>query len=185
MPRRLLLHTCCAPCLIAPLHHLRSEKEWEITIYWFNPNIHPLTEYRRRLDTLLAFAESTELPLILNDDYALENFLAAVAANPEQRCAHCYETRLRSVAQTARIQGFNAFSSTLLYSRYQNHDLIRTTGERIAEELGIPFYYRDFRPLWGEGIERSKAAGMYRQPYCGCIYSEKERYAERPGPRRT
>lgn len=71
---------------------------------------------------------------------------------------------------------FDAFSTTLLYSKFQNHELITTTGEAIAKSTGIPFYYRDFRPGWKEGIKASKDLNLYRQQYCGCIYSEKERY---------
>jgi predicted adenine nucleotide alpha hydrolase (AANH) superfamily ATPase len=177
MPR-LLLHVCCGPCLIAPLSLLRSEAEWETTGFWFNPNIHPYTEYRRRLDTLIRFALDEDLPLILRDEYALESFLAAVSAQPDARCGYCYTIRLQAAAERAKAGGFDAFSSTLLYSRYQKHDEIRRIGEEIGQNVGIPFHYRDFRTLWDEGVRLAKAREMYRQPYCGCIYSEKDRYCK-------
>jgi hypothetical protein len=94
----------------------------------------------------------------------------------KDRCSHCYEVRLRHTAEQARKGFFDAFTTTLLYSRYQKHDLIRTTGEDIAREFDIPFFYKDFRAGWEEGVRLSKDMGLYRQKYCGCIFSEKERF---------
>jgi len=83
---------------------------------------------------------------------------------------------LKYTAEQAKKENFDAFTSTLLYSRYQKHDLIKEIGETLSRQLGIPFYYQDFRSGWNEGIKISRELGMYRQPYCGCIYSEKERF---------
>jgi predicted adenine nucleotide alpha hydrolase (AANH) superfamily ATPase len=93
--------------------------------------------------------------------------------------------RLEQAARFAAANHYEAFSSTLLYSRYQNHALLRETGEKLAQRHGIAFYYEDFRRGWQEGISRSKELGLYRQPYCGCIYSEQERYDKAMRKRRN
>ncbi|HOZ01359.1 MAG TPA: epoxyqueuosine reductase QueH [Candidatus Syntrophosphaera sp.] len=178
VPEKLLLHTCCAPCLIAPYRQLKAEGIG-ITAFWFNPNIHPFTEYRSRLETLQEFARQEDLPLILKDDYGLRKFLAGVGDDIDNRCRFCYTVRLEETAKTAYEHGFDAFGSTLLYSKYQKHDLIREIGEAVGSIYGIPFFYRDWRPLWDEGVRLSKEAQMYRQKYCGCIFSEEERYLKK------
>jgi predicted adenine nucleotide alpha hydrolase (AANH) superfamily ATPase len=106
----------------------------------------------------------------------MEEFLRNTIGDIEGRCTYCYTTRLDSTAMAAKEHGFDLFSTSILYSRYQKHDLTRRIGEEVAEKHGIPFYYEDFRPGWREGITESKEMGLYRQQYCGCIYSEKERY---------
>ncbi len=171
----LLLHTCCAPCLIAPYFQLKQEGI-RLSALWFNPNIHPITEYRSRLESLQSFAQAEGFPLLLRDEYGLRNFVSAVAEDVDGRCAYCYEVRLEAAVQAAQEQGCDAFSSTLLYSKYQKHGLIKEIGEALARKHGIAFFYRDWRPLWQEGIRLSKDEGMYRQKYCGCIFSEEERY---------
>jgi predicted adenine nucleotide alpha hydrolase (AANH) superfamily ATPase len=171
----ILLHTCCGPCASYPLQQLVAGGH-SITGFFYNHNIHPYQEYQRRLNAVREFAAARELPMFYRDEYNLEEFLAAVAQNPEQRCHYCYFSRLNAAAEKAAEQGFDAFTSSLLYSRYQNHEAIRVAGERAAERHGVAFYYEDFRPGWQEGIRLSKEMGLYRQQYCGCIYSEKERY---------
>jgi epoxyqueuosine reductase len=175
---KLLLHLCCANCAIFPLQLLR-EQGVQTEGFFFNPNIHPYQEYRRRLETVQQFAGLAELRVHLHDAYLLEDFLAAVAAAPQQRCQYCYHSRLEETARRAAALGYEAFTSTLLYSRYQQHEQIRASGEQLAKEYGLVFYYDDFRRGWQEGIRQSKAMGLYRQQYCGCIYSEKDRYHPR------
>jgi epoxyqueuosine reductase len=175
---KILLHICCGPCSLFPLRTLRSAGHI-VTGFFYNHNIHPYQEYIRRLNAAREMAERENLPLLVQDDYDLEGFLAAVAQSPQTRCAYCYESRLRATAATAVKLGFEAFSASLLYSRYQRHEEIRLLGEQIGRECGIPFFYEDFRPGWQEGIRLSKEMGLYRQQYCGCIYSEKERYLPR------
>jgi predicted adenine nucleotide alpha hydrolase (AANH) superfamily ATPase len=172
---KVLLHTCCGPCTIYPLGLLRTEGA-EVTGYFYRHNIHPYRECLRRQETLQDFAQQERLPLIVTPGYDLEGFLRQAAFRESQRCLFCYHDRLQATAQQALQGGFEAFTSTLLYSRHQQHDLIRTTAEAIARETGVAFLYRDFRPGWQAGITASKSLGMYRQPYCGCIYSEKDRY---------
>jgi len=172
---KILLHICCAPCAIYPVQELRTYG-MDVTGFFYNHNIHPYQEYRRRLETVRKYADLVELEVIYRDEYRLEEFLANVAARPEQRCLYCYASRLEIVAAAAVELGFEAFTTSLLYSKYQKHDVIREMGERIGEMYGIPFHYADFRKGWQEGISISRKMELYRQQYCGCIYSEKERY---------
>lgn len=173
-----LLHICCANCAIYPLRILR-ETQNHVTGFFFNHNIHPYQEYRRRLDTVREYAAAVELPLEVIDEYALETFLGQVAQDPSGRCSYCYQSRLQRTAQYAAEHGYDAFSTSLLYSRYQNHQMIRQYGEELSKHYGISFIYHDFRLGWQEGIRDSKSLGLYRQQYCGCIYSEKDRYLPR------
>ena len=175
MALKILLHICCGPCTIYPLRILKEEGH-EIYGHFYNPNIHPYLEYKKRLDTLDIYAGQEGLAVMREDGYPLEGFLRKIAFREEDRCRHCYRMRLVKTAQIAKNGCFSAFTTTLLYSRFQKHDLIRSVGEEIAGEYDIPFLYRDFREGWSEGVRISKALGLYRQPYCGCIYSEKERY---------
>ncbi len=172
---KLLLHICCAPCALYPLQILRDEGH-EVVGLFYNPNIHPYLEYKKRLDTLLDYAATVDLKLITPEDYGMEEFLRNVAFRETTRCRYCYHCRLSYAAGIARRGKFDGFTSTLLYSKFQQHDLLQEMGEDIAGNSTPRFFYRDFRIGWKEGIETSKSLGMYRQQYCGCIYSEKERY---------
>ena len=175
---KILLHICCSNCAIFPLEQLQKKGE-AVVGYFFNPNIHPYLEYQKRLESLRHFAGASGLEVIYRDDYLLEEFLQNVSYRVEQRCGYCYDLRLQATAREGKERGFEAFSSTLLQSTHQNHALIREIGERVAREVGILFYYEDYRPGWKRGVEVSKTMGLYRQQYCGCIYSEKERFAHR------
>ena len=172
---KVLLHVCCANCAIYPVKILR-ERNYRVTGLFYNPNIHPYQEYRRRLDAVREYASRVELAMVIREEYLMEEFLAQVATAPRNRCDFCYRSRLEETARTAAEKGFEAFSTSLLYSRYQQHDQIREFGEELARHHGVSFLYRDFRQGWREGIDTSKAMGLYRQQYCGCIYSEKDRY---------
>lgn len=172
---KVLLHTCCGPCTIYPLEVLRDEGD-EVMGFFTRHNIHPYTECLRRQETLEQFATEKKLRIIIQDGYDMEGFVRNVAFREKERCRYCYHDRLQAAALVARKGKFDAFTSTLLYSRFQKHALIRALGESIAQETGVPFLYKDFRAGWREGIAASKERGMYRQPYCGCIYSEKDRY---------
>jgi predicted adenine nucleotide alpha hydrolase (AANH) superfamily ATPase len=172
---RILLHICCGPCALYPLRTLRAAGH-DVTGFFYNHNIHPYQEYCLRRDAAVQMAEQESMPLIMDDDYDLEGFLANVADAPDKRCTYCYISRLRATASVAFDQDFDAFTAALLYSRYQKHDEIRALGEQAGREYGVPFHYEDFRPGWQEGIKLSKELGLYRQQYCGCIYSEKDRY---------
>lgn len=173
--KKLLLHICCAPCSVMCIETLRAEGI-EPVGYWYNPNIHPVTEYRARRDTLIQYAKDIDLELRLRDDYGLRDFVRAIYPELENRCGVCYEMRLRKVAEYARENGFDSFSTTLLISPYQNHELLRQTAERVAGEYGVEFLYRDFRPYFREGQQKAREMGLYMQKYCGCVFSEEERY---------
>lgn len=172
---KLLLHICCAPCAVYPLKVLRAQG-LQVQGFFYNPNIQPFQEYQRRLAAVQEFAPAVSLPLQVDGSYDLEEFLRQVVFRETERCRFCYALRLRAAAMAAKQSNCDAFTATLLYSRFQKHDSIREIGQQIAQEVGVPFYYADFRPGWQEGIDESKRLGLYRQKYCGCIYSEKERF---------
>jgi hypothetical protein len=148
----------------------------DVTGYFFNPNIHPFKEFKKRLTTLKDYAGKTELPLILDSDYGLTDFVRKVAFHETERCDICYRMRLEKTAIMASDMAFDSFSTTLLYSRFQRHAQLISLCEDLSTKHDIPFYYEDFRLGWQQGIDVSKELDMYRQPYCGCIYSEQERY---------
>ncbi len=171
----ILLHLCCANCAIYPVRILR-EQNHRVTGFFFNHNIHPYQEFQRRLATVREYSTQVELEVIYREDYLLEEFLAQVATDYHHRCEYCYSSRLEETVKQAVAGGFDGFSASLLYSRYQRHEQIREIGDDLGRKYGIPFVYQDFRSGWRAGIDTSKAMGLYRQQYCGCIYSEKERY---------
>ena len=176
----LLLHMCCGPCSCYPVKKLREEGI-EPVGYFFNPNIHPYKEWERRLQAAKEFAAKVKMEIHTDEEYRLRDFLkkALIAeTEPNGRCTMCYTWRLEQTAKFAAANGFEAFTSTLFYSIYQQHELMRRTAEHFAEIYGVQFYYEDFRPGWQEGIDISRELELYRQPYCGCIFSEEERYSK-------
>ena len=175
---KLLLHTCCAPCSIKCIEALRAEKI-EPTLFWCNPNIHPYTEYRSRRDALKEYAKSINANLLLNDEYGLRPFILAVSPDFNSRCEYCYKTRLIETAKFALNNGYEAFSTTLLISPYQNHDLIKQIAQKIADDKKIAFLYRDFRKHFRSGQQSARALGIYMQKYCGCVFSEEDRYLKK------
>lgn len=175
---KILLHICCAPCAIFPLSRLQEEG-FTVQGYFYNPNIHPYLEYRKRMSTVRELSARLDLPVSYSDGYDLDEFLVRVAGRGAGRCEQCYRMRLDAAAVEAGKNGAGLFTTSLLYSKHQKHDLIRGVAKEMAWEHGIEFYYEDFRVGWREGIMESKAMGLYRQQYCGCIYSERERYESR------
>ncbi len=170
-----LLHICCAPCANQCIEVLRGDK-FEVAGFWYNPNIHPFTEYRSRRNCLRDYPASINLPLIEKNDYALRPFVRAVAGDLEHRCSKCYEMRLFETAKQAAEGGFDSFTSSLFISPYQNHELMRHVAEQASAEYGVAFLYRDFRPYFRAGQDKAQALGFYMQKYCGCVFSEEERY---------
>ena len=170
-----LLHICCAPCANQCIEVLRGD-HFEVTGYWYNPNIHPFTEYRARRNCLRDYAATIDLPIIEQDDYALRPFIREVADDIGNRCVKCYEMRLFQAARTAKENGFDSFTSSLFISPYQNHELMRDVAQRAASECGVEFLYRDFRPYFRAGQTCARELGFYMQKYCGCVFSEQERY---------
>lgn len=175
----LLLHICCGPCACYPVKKLRQDGI-EPVGYFFNPNIHPYKEWDMRLKTAREFAAKVGMKMYDDDNYRLRDFLKrALAAESAEngRCRMCYTWRLEETAKFAAANGFDAFTSTLFYSIYQQHDLMKETAEHFAKVYGVKFYYEDFRSGWQEGIDISHELELYRQSYCGCIFSEEERYS--------
>lgn len=148
----------------------------DVTGFFYNPNIHPLTEFRKRLTTLQNFAEFALLPLVVDQEYSLESFLRGALEKGQDRCLFCYRNRLERTFQKAVDMKVDAVTTTLLYSKYQRHASIREIGEELADVFHVPFLYRDFRAGWHQGIEESRLLNMYRQQYCGCIFSERDRF---------
>lgn len=174
---KLLTHVCCAPCYIAPFKHMQSQNIEQVA-FWFNPNIHPVTEFYKRMNELQKMQNKYSLKVIYDKTYSPEEFLQNCAYRESSRCAYCYYLRLDKTAQIAKRGKFDYFTTTLLYSKFQKHDLIIEVAESVAKKRGVKFYYKDFREYWKEGIELSKAEEMYRQQYCGCIFSERDRYEQ-------
>jgi len=172
---KLLLHLCCGPCAAYPMKVLHDQGI-KVQGFFFNPNIHPYREFKRRLGAVHTLAEKSGLAVETDKEYGLTDYLRQVVFHEAERCRICYRMRLAATARRAREAGVDGFTTTLLYSRHQKHELIRSVGEELAREHDIPFYYHDFRKGWQEGIDMAIAMDLYRQPYCGCIYSEQERY---------
>lgn len=252
--KSVLLHTCCAPCLIHPYHVFR-ERGFEVTAYFYNPNIHPYGEYQKRLDAFVEYCDKNAIGYEIGDydvecymfeiaptafvlskggtaaefyqffwkEDALVNYsfrlgggaLASRSAKltrinsmlepgsawrvdltkdeggfwdsrnkarrrrPEhanQRCAICYRIRLKETARRARDLGIGLFSTTLLASPYQDASLIKSAGADSAIEHGVLFIGDDLSAGYSRSVEESKKLGLYRQKYCGCVFSEKEKY---------
>ena len=171
---KLLMHACCAPCSVYCIDTLRKEGI-EPTIYWYNPNIHPYKEYEARRDCLKEYTSSIGVNCIIEDEYGLDEFCKNVSDDLNNRCSnYCYPIRLRKTFEYAKENGYDAVSTTLLYSIYQNHDFIKAYSEKLSKEYGIDFLYRDFRYGFWEGHDKAKELGLYMQKYCGCVFSEED-----------
>lgn len=172
---KILMHCCCAPCSLSVIDPLRAEGI-EPTAFWYNPNIHPWKEYEARRDCLLAYAPTIGMEVRVQEHYGLSEFVQKVAGDIGGRCTFCYESRLEAAARYAAGHGFSAFTTTLLASPYQRHEAIVEAAKRFAEAYGVDFLYRDFRPNFRAGNQRARELGFYMQKYCGCIFSEADRY---------
>lgn len=169
---KLLLHMCCGPCSVYPVSVLREEGiNFEGIFY--NPNIHPAEEFSKRKENVERFADLKNIHVIYMDDFMQETWENFSGSNAN-RCSMCYALRLDETARFAKNNGFSAFTTTLLVSPYQNHELIKDLGEKAAGKYGVEFYYRDFRPGFRLGQQEAKDLGLYRQKFCGCIISYDE-----------
>jgi predicted adenine nucleotide alpha hydrolase (AANH) superfamily ATPase len=176
----ILIHVCCAPCLTYP-HEKLLEEGHEVSGFFFNPNIHPFTEYKARLHAVERYTALKPVKVYYKDEYPLEEFIRGQLAKIDEnkkRCEFCFNTRLKETAKLAKEKGFSAFTTTLLESKHQPHDLIKEIAKEAANQYDIEFYYEDFRKGWKESIKISKEMELYRQQYCGCVFSEKERYTD-------
>lgn len=175
---KLLMHTCCAPCSVYCIESLRKENI-EPTIYWYNPNIHPYTEYKQRRDTLQEYVKSIKIDAIFEEDYGLREFTKNVINDLENRCInYCYPIRLEKTVEYAKENGYDAFTTTLLVSPYQKHEELKRICDNLSKEYDIEFLYRDFRVGFREGQKKARELGLYMQKYCGCVFSEEDRYSK-------
>jgi len=176
--QKLLMHICCAPCSVYCVDKVRSENI-EPVGFWYNPNIHPFTEYKMRKNTLVEYAKSIDLKLVVENEYGLRSFITNVYPEFDKRCSYCYNVRLEETAKYASENGFDSFTTTLLVSPYQNHDLICETALKMADKYNVKFAYYDFRTGFREGQDKARELGLYMQKYCGCIFSEEDRYKKK------
>ncbi|MBI4743760.1 MAG: epoxyqueuosine reductase QueH [Actinobacteria bacterium] len=172
---KMFLHTCCAPCLIYPYNELLKEN-YQIVSYYYNPNIHPYSEFEKRLKTLEDYCLNNNIRL-QKGNYDIHQYLKKIVefTTEEERCRICYSIRLEQTAKTARENGFKLFSTTILVSPHQKHEMVKEIGEFVGKKYNLKFVYNDFRRGYREGVLKSKELGMYRQKYCGCLFSEMER----------
>ena len=183
---KLLLHSCCAYCAAYTAGYW-GRQGWQVTAFWYNPNIHPFREHQLRLEAMLALADKTGLPLMVDEGYAVIDYFKTVRAAGGVRCQGCFQLRMGRTAERARQGGFSAFTTTLFISPHQKHRLLRRTGQALAEGTGIPFLDTDLRGGYRESHRMGHELRLYHQSYCGCLYSEWERYCpiERPKKLKT
>jgi len=174
-----LVHICCAPCFAFPHKKLREDGH-EVVGFWYNPNVHPYMEYRAREDAVKKYVSLEDVEVHYGGYDLLPYLEKSLAAMREggrhERCKRCYHVRLEATAEHAADNGFDAFTSTLLVSHHQQHDAVRDIGEELAGRYEVPFHYQDFRDGWDQGKAIATQYGLYRQKYCGCLFSEWERY---------
>lgn len=170
-----LMHVCCAPCSVSCITTLRAEGI-EPVGFWYNPNIHPYMEYAARRDCLMDYAKRVGMSLYVQEDYGLRDFCRAVCDDMDHRCGYCYGIRLYAAAKFAAEHGFESFTSTLFVSPYQDHEKMKEIAEAAGRMHGVEFLYRDFRTGFREGQAIAREEQLYMQKYCGCVFSEGERY---------
>ncbi len=176
---KLLMHTCCAPCSVYCIDSLRQEGI-EPTVYWYNPNIHPYIEYKTRRDTLKEYTKSINVEAIFEEEYGLDNFCKNVIGDLQNRCQnYCYRVRLEQTAKYAKEHGYDTISTTLLVSPYQKHDILKEQGEEIAKEVWINIFDIEiFALVLEKDKQKARELGLYMQKYCGCVFSEEDRYSK-------
>ncbi len=170
---KMLLHACCAPCLTYT--YKVFSKDFDVTVYWFNPNIHPFKEYERRLDAIKKYVDEKDIDIIYDDRYELSSFLEG-ALREDPRCKFCYRWRLSETAKKASKKDFDVYSTTLMLSPYQDHDMIKKIGGEEGNKNDVKFIYKDLTDGFYESHDMADEYELYKQGYCGCIFSEKDRY---------
>lgn len=176
MPKpKLLLHLCCGPCATAVLERLAAD--YDITPYWYNPNIEPPEEHALRLESALKLASKLDLNMPIEDggEETFAVLIRGLESDPEggERCLRCYELRLRHAMQYAKDHGFTHVTTTLSISPHKSAAAINEIGLRLAREFGLTFLTADFKEAGGfaRSVELSQQYGLYRQKYCGCLPS--------------
>ena len=194
----ILVHGCCAGCLLNIRKTLAGgDRDHHLVAYWYNPNIHPTQEYMKRRKAFVEFAGQKKIPVLLSEDYSIEDYLQCTllwqmmekgdggkGEIPEAhlRCEECYRLRLRKTAELAEKLKIPCFTTTLLCSPYQDHELIRKLGVEAAAGKQSDFFYLDFRKDFRKYDKEYKETGLYHQNYCGCLFSEKERFYKDASP---
>jgi len=168
---KMLLHICCAPCAVAIVEKFLAQEGTELSGLYFNPNIHPKEEFDKRKEAVLAMSEDYGVPVTVNELNMFDYWRNNLPADKSRRCLYCYTVRLEEAARYAAEHGYDVFTTSLLISPYQNHELIAQVGEKAASRHGVRFHYEDFRPLYRTGRERARGKHWYMQKYCGCWYS--------------
>jgi len=174
--KKVLVHVCCAHCAAYTIDYWRQQG-YAVSAFWYNPNIHPYTEHQHRLEAMQTLAQQMTLPLIVTTGYDIIDYFRQVVGHEPQRCQYCFRLRLSKTAETAQQMNFDAFTTTLLISPQQKHELIKEIGNELAGEKGVDFLYADLRKRYSDSRHMTKPLNLYRQQYCGCVYSEWERYA--------
>jgi len=174
--KKVLIHSCCAHCAAYTVSHWRQQG-YEVSALWYNPNIHPYMEHQHRLEAMQTLAQEMSLPLITTSGYEIIDYFRQVVGHESERCQYCFKLRLSKTAETAKAMDFDAFTTTLLISPHQKHDLLKEIGNELAGETGIDFLYADLRKRYSDSRRMTKPMNLHRQQYCGCVYSEWERYA--------
>ena len=174
--KKVLIHSCCAHCAAYTIDYWRQQG-YEVSALWYNPNIHPYMEHQHRLEAMESLSQEMKFSLIVAEGYDMIDYFRQVVGHESQRCQYCFRLRLSKTAETARQMGFDAFTTTLLISPHQKHDLLREIGDKMAKEKDIDFLYDDLRKRYSDSRRMTKPLNLHRQQYCGCVYSEWERYA--------
>lgn len=184
--RKLLIHTCCAPCFSYIENELKEKglkiaddqfEKVDFTAFWYNPNIHPKVEYERRKNTFIKFCEDHDCKNVIVDEYSLDGYVKYVVENVgenkkyDKRCRYCYYLRLEEAFKYAKNNGFDVVTTTLTISPYQNHEFIKEVGCELAKKYEIEFKYVDYRNNYREGQKMARENELYMQKYCGCIFS--------------
>lgn len=177
---RILIHTCCGPCFVGVYYDIMENneifkgKDVEISSLYYNPNIQPLVEYQRRKQTLEEFCTKVNCDLIVVDDYNLTRFVSEsvnLDEKFESRCHYCYYTRLKKTFEYAQTMRYDSVMTTLSISPYQNQELIKKVGDELSKEYGIEYIHLDYTKIFRQGQKRAIEHKMYRQKYCGCVFS--------------
>ena len=175
--KKLLVHVCCVHCAAYTVEHWRHQG-YEVGGFWYNPNIHPFSEHQSRLESMKAYADKTDLPLLVADGYDMPEYFRRVAGRESERCRECFDLRLSRTVEVTLDKGFDAFTTTLLISPHQQHGTLLEVANRISEEKSVKFLYADLRKRYSDSRHITKPLDLYRQQYCGCLYSEWERYRD-------
>jgi len=169
---------CCSNCSLYPMKSLLS-KGVDVKGLWFNPNIYPLPEYELRLASLQDLQRLWHIDVEYVDKYGSDDFVRELGNSHDNRCIRCYTVRLEKTAKTAKKMNLKGFTTSLLVSPYQKFDSIVSLGKEMEKRYSIPFYVEDFRVGYRENIPLSKELGLYRQKYCGCVFSQQESTRQR------